>query len=201
MSYLLAIRLLLSALAYLVKRNAEKEKKPAGSKREVPVYFFYPDGVDMINTAPYDTPLLSFDNEEHHKTNREAVLLGVPYANNVVLDHAVDGYNTCIAGTGHMNYTDLPLFSPFLAKMLGIGDVDAEACILKMNEMLCCKRVSKNWGNCTQRTIDLCGSFSVAYLCAWYSRFNRFDRGIYKTSVSTKFPAQCRISKTIPLLQ
>ncbi|MCI8877167.1 MAG: hypothetical protein HFI77_14375 [Lachnospiraceae bacterium] len=34
-----------------------------------------------------------------------------------------------------MNYTDFPLFSPFLANMLGTGDVDAKACILKMNEI------------------------------------------------------------------
>ena len=60
---------------------------------------------------------------------------GLPYANNVVLAHARHGYSTYIAGTGHMNYTDLPLFSPFLADMLGTGDVDAKACILKMNEI------------------------------------------------------------------
>lgn len=93
------------------------------------------DGVDLINEETYDTPLLTFDSEEHHRSRKELAGLGVPYANNVVLEHAADGYNTCIAGTGHMNYTDLPLFSPFLAKMLGIGDVDAEACILKMNEI------------------------------------------------------------------
>ena len=34
-----------------------------------------------------------------------------------------------------MNYTDLPLFSPLLAGLLGTGDVDSEACINKMNEI------------------------------------------------------------------
>lgn len=93
------------------------------------------DGVDIINEDPYDTPLLSFDNEEHHRSRKELSGQGVPYANNVVLNHAANGYDTYIAGTGHMNYTDLPLFSPFLADMLGTGEVDAEACILKMNEI------------------------------------------------------------------
>lgn len=93
------------------------------------------DGVDIIREEPYDTPLLSFDSEAHHESRAACAEQGVSYANNVVLAHAADGYSTYIAGTGHMNYTDLPLFSPFLASMLGTGDVDAEACILKMNEI------------------------------------------------------------------
>ncbi|MDE6906370.1 MAG: hypothetical protein K2P76_15860 [Lachnospiraceae bacterium] len=93
------------------------------------------DGKDIINEDIYDTPLLSFDNEEHYKSRAELSRQGVPYANNVVLAHAKNGYSTYIAGTGHMNYTDLPLFSPFLANMLGTGDVDAEECVLKMNEI------------------------------------------------------------------
>lgn len=93
------------------------------------------DGVDIIKEEPYHIPLLSFDSEEHHRSREELSGQGVPYANNVVLDHAANGYSTYIAGTGHMNYTDLPLFSPFLADMLGTGEVDAEACILKMNEI------------------------------------------------------------------
>lgn len=93
------------------------------------------DGKDVINEDIYETPLLSFDNEEHYKSRVECLAQGLPYANNVVLAHARHGYSTYIAGTGHMNYTDLPLFSPFLADMLGIGDVDARACILKMNEI------------------------------------------------------------------
>lgn len=91
------------------------------------------NGVDVINGESYDTPLLCFDSEAHHKSRVMSAKQGVPYANNVVLEHAADGYSTYIAGTGHMNYTDLPLFSPFLADMLGTGEVDAEACITKMN--------------------------------------------------------------------
>ncbi len=93
------------------------------------------DEVNIINGDIYDTPLLSFDNDEHHKSRIEASEQGVPYANNVVLEHATNGYSTYIVGSGHMNYTDLPLFSPFLANMLGTGDVDAKTCILKMNEI------------------------------------------------------------------
>ena len=35
-----------------------------------------------------------------------------------------------------MNFTDLPLASPVLAKMLGVGKVDARTCIENVNEMV-----------------------------------------------------------------
>jgi len=37
---------------------------------------------------------------------------------------------------GHLNFTDLPLASPVLAKMLGVGKVDARTCIENVNEMV-----------------------------------------------------------------
>lgn len=92
------------------------------------------NGRDIINTEPYTTPLLSFDNEEHHFASEEARKEDIPYANNTVHDNAVCGFRTYIPGTGHMNYTDLPMFAPPLAKMLGTGSVDAEACMMTVNE-------------------------------------------------------------------
>lgn len=94
------------------------------------------DGVVMINQEVYEVPLLSFDNEEHHFSRIECQEKGVPYANNTVLQYATEGYSTYIKGTGHMNYTDLPLFSPVLASMLGTGEVDATHCITTMNEIV-----------------------------------------------------------------
>ena len=35
-----------------------------------------------------------------------------------------------------MNFTDLPLFSPVLAIMLGIGTADPEKCIVDMNRLV-----------------------------------------------------------------
>lgn len=59
----------------------------------------------------------------------------MPYANNIVHDNAVCGYRTYIVGTGHMNFTDLPMFAPPLAKMLGTGSVDPEECMLTVNRI------------------------------------------------------------------
>jgi hypothetical protein len=41
-----------------------------------------------------------------------------------------------IRGSGHLNFTDLPLFSPALARMLGTGDADSRYCIETMNRIL-----------------------------------------------------------------
>lgn len=93
------------------------------------------DGKKIVNDEPYTTPLLSFDNEEHHFASIEARETDVTYSNNVVHDNAVCGYRTYIPGTGHMNYTDLPMFAPPLAKMLGTGSVDAEECMMTVNRV------------------------------------------------------------------
>ena len=61
--------------------------------------------------------------------------MGLIYANDVILDNATDGYNTYFNDTAHMNFTDLPLFSPFLAKNLGMGSADPGECIDRVNKL------------------------------------------------------------------
>lgn len=82
---------------------------------------------------PYPIPILSIDNEEHHELSQT---MGSLYVNRYISEHAIDGMNTYFVGSGHMNFTDLPLFSPFLSKMLGIGSIDSESCIKQMNEIV-----------------------------------------------------------------
>ena len=94
------------------------------------------NGVVTINDEPYVTPLLAIDNEEHHLSEIEAVQNSYAYANNVVLQNATCGYETYFKNAGHMNFTDLPLISPFLADMLGTGSVDAGECIDTMNGII-----------------------------------------------------------------
>ncbi|MGN1101702.1 MAG: hypothetical protein ACI4RG_05880 [Huintestinicola sp.] len=93
------------------------------------------NGQDIINNEPYTTPLLSIDNEEHHFAAEQARSEGFPYANNTIHDNAVCGYRTYIPGTGHMNFTDLPMYSPPLAAMLGTGTVDAAECMMTVNSI------------------------------------------------------------------
>ena len=91
---------------------------------------------DIVNSEPYTTPLLSFDNEEHHFAAIEAREAGIPYANNIIHDNAECGFRTYVAGTGHMNYTDLPMYSPALAGMLGTGTVDPAECMTEVNRIV-----------------------------------------------------------------
>ena len=94
------------------------------------------DGKVVYNDEPYLTPILNMQNEEHHLESIEAKKADYPYVNNVIMDNAKQGYTTYFEGSGHMNFTDLPLFSPVLAKNLGTGSVDPEACIDKVNEIV-----------------------------------------------------------------
>ena len=81
----------------------------------------------------HPTVILSIDNEEHHIQGEQS---GSYYVNNVILDNALDGHNTYFAGSGHMNFTDLPLFAPPLANMLGTGTIDVDDCIETMNQII-----------------------------------------------------------------
>ena len=112
----------------------------------------FADGKYVINETPYTTPLLVIDNEESHFEVIEAVESGYVYADTVVLDHAEHAYQTYFAGAGHMNYTDLPLISPFLAKKLGTGEIDPEQCTDTLNALIL------DFFNCTLKGQ---GEFSV----------------------------------------
>ena len=82
------------------------------------------DGKYIIDETPYTIPLLEFENENSHWELLEISKIDYPYPNITIKDTAEIYYCTYVEGTLHMDYTDLPLFSPFLAKMLGSGNID-----------------------------------------------------------------------------
>lgn len=90
----------------------------------------------IINEEPYPVPILNIDNDEHHFSRVAAKEIDMPYSNNVVMDNAIEGYDTYFAKSGHMNFTDLPMFSPVLAGLLGKGEIDAEYCIDETNGLV-----------------------------------------------------------------
>ncbi len=95
----------------------------------------FENGNIIVNPEPYDTPILCFDSESHHADRVMAEETGYIYSNNVILDNAAEGYSVYFEGTAHMNFTDLPLFSPVIAKSLGMGDRDPAECIDKINSI------------------------------------------------------------------
>ncbi len=95
----------------------------------------FENGDIVVNPERYETPILCFDSALHHADRVEAKRIGYTYSNNVIMDNAAEGYSVYFEGTAHMNFTDLPLFSPVLARNLGLGDRDPEECIDMINSI------------------------------------------------------------------
>lgn len=91
------------------------------------------DNVYTINEEPYPVPLLCIDTTKHYE---EGLFYGNLYVNNVVLKNAKDAREVHFNEAGHLNFTDLPLFSPFLASLLETGSIDPMSCIQTMNEVI-----------------------------------------------------------------
>ena len=90
-------------------------------------------GKERVTDVPYPKPIMNMYNESHYE---EALKNQEEYANMVAYKNALDSYQVMIKGSGHINFTDLPIISPFLAKLLGTGDVDARYCIETSNELI-----------------------------------------------------------------
>lgn len=88
----------------------------------------------ILNDTPYPVPLLNVYAEDHYTNSKE--LVGDAYDNFHATQNALCAYEKVFQDAGHLNFTDLPLFSPTLAKMLGVGTVDARYCIETMNELV-----------------------------------------------------------------
>lgn len=93
----------------------------------------FKDGQAILNTDAYPVPLLNLYNDSHYE---DAKLLGTAYNNLSASAYATEAYDVVIRGSGHLNFTDLPLFSPALARMLGTGEADSRYCIETMNQIV-----------------------------------------------------------------
>ena len=93
----------------------------------------FADGKYQMNTEPYPVPLLCIDTSEHYEQGQK---YGDQYVNHVILSLAKDGREIQFTDAGHMNFTDLPLFSLPLAALLGTGTRDAGECLVTMNGII-----------------------------------------------------------------
>ena len=93
----------------------------------------FENGEYILYTDAYPIPILAINSEPHHQ---DISAQGERYVNAAVMAGALYPHYTYFAGSGHMNYTDLPLLSPALASMLGTGSVDAQTCVETMNAIL-----------------------------------------------------------------
>lgn len=92
------------------------------------------DNTVVLNDKPYPVPLLNMYAQDHYSNAKS--LLGDSCSNFHASHNALVAYETVIKGSGHLNFTDLPLFSPLLAKVLGVGTVDPWYCIGTMNSIV-----------------------------------------------------------------
>lgn len=93
----------------------------------------FENGNEVLVDEAYPVPILNVFNEEHYKDALDNASI---YANMVIKEKAFDAKETVFMGSGHLNFTDLPLFSPTLASTLGTGEIDRRYCIETMNEVI-----------------------------------------------------------------
>ena len=94
------------------------------------------DGEMLVRSDPYPVPVLDFRNWTSYIDIGEYEAQGFRYPNAEVLRHAADGFAVGIRGTEHMDFTDLPLLSPFLGNMLGSGERGAEETMTIVNSLV-----------------------------------------------------------------
>ena len=99
-------------------------------------YVGFENGAELFNEEPYPVPILDVNSDRVHEAVKEQELEGFEYVNFYVGRNALDYREVVFHNAGHLNFTDLPLASPVLAKMLGVGKVDARTCIENVNEMV-----------------------------------------------------------------
>lgn len=93
----------------------------------------FENGKYSYKEEPYPVPLFVVDSQSHHE---QAEYYQSLYVNNCIVENAKEAYRVYLKDSEHMNFTDLPLFSPVLASKLGTGEVDAKECIMTMNRLV-----------------------------------------------------------------
>lgn len=94
------------------------------------------NGKLTIREEAYPLPVLEFNNWETYNDRKEYLAQGGRYPNDEVIRGAAEGYAVTIRDTKHMDFTDLPLLSPFLGKMLGSGERGCEETMTIVNTLV-----------------------------------------------------------------
>ena len=99
-------------------------------------YIGVENGEMLVRDDPYTVPVLDLNNWESYNNNEEYIARGFPYPNVEVVGHAADGFSVGIRDSRHMDFTDLPLLSPFLGKVLGSGERSTEETMTIVNSLV-----------------------------------------------------------------
>ena len=88
--------------------------------------------------VPFPVPMLSIYSEYHYNKALEYEKTGSEYVNFHTERISDNITSTHFKNSGHLNFTDLPLFSPLLGNALGTmgtGNIDSLYCITTMNRL------------------------------------------------------------------
>lgn len=96
-------------------------------------YLGVENGELLVSDTPYTVPVLDFNNWESYTGIQEYVAEGGRYPNTEVVSHAEEGFSAAVRDTKHMDFTDLPLLSPFLGSLLGSGERGTEETMTIVN--------------------------------------------------------------------
>ncbi|MBQ6235120.1 MAG: dienelactone hydrolase family protein [Clostridia bacterium] len=94
------------------------------------------NGELTVREEPYTVPVLAFDNWDSYNDTEEYVAQGGLHPNVTLLKNASEGFQTTVRGAKHMDFTDLPLLSPFLGNMFGSGERDTKETMTIVNSLV-----------------------------------------------------------------
>lgn len=90
----------------------------------------------LYNMEPYPLPLLDVNSDSLLENVAKDYANGDQYINFYIMQNGVDAREVTFDNAAHMNFCDLPLVSPPLASLFGVGKRDARACVETMNGMV-----------------------------------------------------------------
>ena len=93
------------------------------------------DGEYTYNSESYPVPVLALFTENNYNMI-ESDESGFYRVNENMINNAKDGRIVTFENAEHMDFTDLPLFSPFLGNMLGSGERDNEEMMNTLNSVV-----------------------------------------------------------------
>ena len=94
------------------------------------------NGKLAVRDDPYSVPVLEFNNWTSYNEIKEYLAQGEVHPNAELIGHAAAGFSTTIRDTEHMDFTDLPMLSPILGKMLGSGARDERETMTIVNSLV-----------------------------------------------------------------
>ena len=88
------------------------------------------------NSTRYPLPLLDVNSDSVASHGMEQMFGSREYVNFSIVKHSADAREVTFRNAAHMNFCDLPLLSPPLAGMFGVGSRDARECIETVNSIV-----------------------------------------------------------------